>query len=54
MKDLQQQAVPILHDIVMRGKALVDKLPEIVSDRFASMPVGNTEIAYGILPLRSI
>src|SRR6516164_1622428 len=49
MKDLEQGAVPILHDIVMRGKALVDKLPEIVSDRFASMPVGNTEIAYGIL-----
>src|SRR6516165_1106126 len=49
MKDLQQGAVPVLHDIVMRGKALVDKLPEVVSDRLASMPVGDTEIAYGIL-----
>jgi hypothetical protein len=49
MKDLQQGAVPVLHDIVMRGKALVDKLPEVFSDRLASMPVGDTEIAYGIL-----
>jgi len=49
MKDLQQRAVPILHDIVMRGKALIDKLPEVISDRLASVPVGNAEIAYGIL-----
>jgi len=44
MKDLQQRAVPILHDIVMRGKALVDELPEVISDRLASMPVGDTVI----------
>ena len=49
MKNLEQGAVPKLHDIVMRGKALVDKLLEVFSDRLASMPVGDTEIAYGIL-----
>jgi hypothetical protein len=49
MKDLQQGAVLILHDIVMCRKALVDKLPEFISDRLAPMPVCDTEIAYGIL-----
>ena len=49
MKNLEQGAVPKLHDIVMRGKALVYKLPEVFSDRLASMPVGDTEIAFGIL-----
>src|SRR5262249_31127750 len=49
MKDLQQGAIPILYDVVMRGKTLVDELPEVISDRLASMPVGDTEIAYGIL-----
>src|SRR6516164_9661792 len=33
----------------MRGEALVDKLPKVFSDRLASMPVGDTEIASGIL-----
>jgi hypothetical protein len=46
MKDLQQGAVPILHDIVMRGEAFVDELPEVIADRLASVPVGDTEIAY--------
>src|ERR1700722_10265059 len=49
MKDLQQGAVPKLHDIVMRGQALVDELPQVFSDRLTSMPVGNTEITYGIV-----
>jgi hypothetical protein len=42
MKDLQQGATPIFHDIVMRGEALIDKLPEVISDRLASVPVGDT------------
>jgi hypothetical protein len=48
MKDLQQGAIPILLNIAMRGKTLVDKLPQ-VSDRLASVPVGNAEVAYRIL-----
>ena len=49
MKDLQQRAVPILHDIVMRGKTLVDELAEVVSYRLTPMPVGDAEIAYSVL-----
>jgi hypothetical protein len=49
MKDLQQGAIPILHDVVMRGKALVDELPQVISDRLASVPVGNTEVTNCIL-----
>jgi hypothetical protein len=33
----------------MRGKALVDELPKVFPDRFAPMPVGDTEIAYCIV-----
>ena len=49
MKNLEQGAVPKLHDIVMGGKAFVDKPPKVFADRLGSMPVGNTEIAFGIL-----
>ncbi len=45
MKDLQQGAVPIFHDIVMRGKARVDECFQVLADRFASVPIGNAEIA---------
>jgi hypothetical protein len=34
---------------MMRGKAFVDELPQVFPDRLASMPVGDAEIAYGIL-----
>jgi hypothetical protein len=44
MKDLQQGAFPILHYIVMRGKALVDKLPQVISDLLASVPVGTPRL----------
>lgn len=33
----------------MRGKTLVDKLPQVISDRIASVPVGDTEVANCIL-----
>jgi len=33
----------------MCGKTLIDELPEVVSDRLASMPVGDAEITYGVL-----
>jgi len=49
MEDFQQGAVPILHDFVMCGKILIDELPEVVSDRLASRPVGDAEITYGVL-----
>jgi hypothetical protein len=49
MKNLEQGAVPNLHDIVMRGKAFVDRPPKVFADRLAPTPVGNTEIAFGIL-----
>ena len=49
MKDLQQGAVPILHDVMMRGKSRVDKLTEVFSDGLPSMPVGDAEIANGVL-----
>ena len=47
--DLQQGAIPVLHDVMMRSKTLVDKLPEVISDRLAPMPVDDTKMAYGIL-----
>jgi hypothetical protein len=38
----------------MRGKALIDKLPEVISDRLASMPVfvtllANASVGYGTI-----
>jgi hypothetical protein len=49
MEDLQQRAVPVLDDVVMRGKTLVDKVAQVLTDRLASVPVGNAEIAHGVV-----
>ena len=44
-KDLERPAIPILHHVMMRGKARVDEYFQVLPDRFASMPIGNAEIA---------
>jgi hypothetical protein len=44
-KDLEQPAIPILHHVMVRGKARVDECFQVLPDRFASMPFGNAKIA---------
>jgi hypothetical protein len=44
-KDLERPAIPILDHVMMRSKAGVDECFQVLPDRFASMPIGNAEIA---------
>jgi hypothetical protein len=49
VKNFERWAVPVLDHIVVRGKALVDKRPQVLTDRFASMPISHAEVAHSIL-----
>jgi len=47
-KHFKCSAVPIFDDIVKRGKTAIDERVQIFANRFASVPIGNTEMTDGV------
>ena len=46
---LERSAIQVLHNIVPRGEAGIDEGAQVLPDRLASVPVGDTEIADGVV-----
>ena len=49
VKNFEQWAVPVLDDVVMGGKALVDEGAQVLTDCFASVPISHAQVAHCFL-----
>src|SRR5579863_9713447 len=47
-KHLERSTVPVFHDLVVRGKSVVDEGTKILADSLAPMPIADTEIGNGV------